>query len=505
MKKILFILMLGLLIIGCGKDKEVGQEASLETKKDTLVFAQLTEARALNPHTSTDQYSQRVIANIYDRLVEVDADMNIVPSLATSWEIVDDNNTLFHLRKGVHFHTGKEFKASDVKYSIENAMASPNLGSLYTLFDEVEVVDDYTVNIKTKKPFGALLYHLSHKSASILNEDFVEDNSGDINQVADGTGAYSLDSWIAGDYILLKKNKNYFMGEPAIEFIKIRSIAEENSKVIGLETGEIDIAADLESMSRNTVLENKDLVLAETSSFSTQFLGMNVEKKYLDDIRIRKAIVMAIDKDLIIETILMGAMENANSFLAPGVFGYSSEAHTYSYNPEKARELIKETGYENIELTLVTSNNTTRTQVSEVIQAHLKEVGIDLNIEIVEWGTFLSTTASGEAELYMLGWSPSTGDADYGLVPNTHSENKGTGGNRSFYENKELDKTLDAAKEELDLEKRKELYARAQDIINEDAAYLPLYYQLSNAGVRKDVKGYVQTSANYPYFYKYSF
>ncbi len=499
MKKVLLLLMACIWLISCGR-----KEAEVP-KKDTLVYAQLTEAKSLDPHASTDQYSQRVIANIYDRLVEVDEDMNIIPSFATEWKNVDDTTMVFKLREGVKFHSGKEATAEDVKYSLERAMGSPKLGSLYTLFDKVEIVDKYTVSVTTKKPFGALLYHLSHKSASILNKEFVEENEGNIDQIADGTGAYMLDSWTAGDNIVLKRNTEYFRGEPSIEYVKIRSIAEENSKVIGLETGEIDIAADLESMSRNTILENDNLILAETSSFSVQYLGMNVEKPYLNDIRVRKAIAMAIDKDIIIETILMGAMEKANSFLAPGVFGYSKSAATYGYNPEEAKKLIEETGYENIELTVLTSNNTTRAQICEVIQAQLKEIGIDLKIEVVEWGTFLSATSSGEAELYMLGWSPSTGDGDYGLVPNTHSANKGSGGNRSFYENKELDRVLDMAKEELDVDRRRDLYAEAQDIINEDVPVLPLYYQLSNAGLNKSVKGYVQTSANYPYFYKLSF
>lgn len=500
MKKVLLLLLAGIWLISCGKKEE-----AVVPQKDTLVYAQLTEAKSLDPHASTDQYSQRVIANIYDRLVEVDEDMEIIPSFAMEWENIDETTVVFKLREGVKFHSGKEVTSEDVKYSLERAMGSPKLGSLYTLFDRVEAIDKYTVSVTTKKPFGALLYHLSHKSASILNKDFVEENKGNINQIADGTGAYMLDSWTAGDNIVLKRNKDYFRGKPAIEYVKIRSIAEENSKVIGLETGEIDIAADLESMSRNTILENDSLILAETSSFSVQYLGMNVEKPYLNDIRVRKAIAMAIDKNIIIETILMGAMEEANSFLAPGVFGYSKDAATYDYNPDEAKKLIEETGYDGIELTVLTSNNTTRAQICEVIQAQLKEIGIDLKIEIVEWGTFLSDTSTGEAELYMLGWSPSTGDGDYGLVPNTHSVNKGSGGNRSFYENKELDRVLDMAKEELDVEKRKELYAEAQDIINEDVAVLPLYYQLSNAGLNKSVEGYVQTSANYPYFYKLSF
>ncbi len=497
MKRLILILMVGLLFVSCGSG-----DNDIKEVKDTLVYAQLSEGKSLDPHASTDQYSQRVIGNIYDRLVEVDNNMMIIPSLAESWEQKDKTTTIFYLKKGIKFHSGKLLKASDVKFSLERAMKSPKLGSLYSLFDKIEVIDDYTVSVKTKKPFGPLLYHLTHKSASILNEEFSKNN--DLNQEADGTGGYSLNSWSVGDYILLEKNKEYFKGEPAIKYIKIRSIPEENSKVIGLETGEIDIAADLESMSRKSVIENPNLELAETSSYSVQFLGMNVEKSYLKDIRVRKAIAMSIDKETIIETILMGAMESANSFLAPGVFGYSKEATTYDYNPEEARRLLAEIG-EEVELTVLTSNNVTRAQICEVIQAQLKEVGIKLNIEIVEWGAFLSATSAGDAELYMLGWSPSTGDADYGLVPNTHSSNKGSGGNRSFYENKKLDQLLDSAKEELDVEKRLALYKEAQQIINDDIAFFPIYYQLANAGLNKDVVGYIQTSANYPEFYKLSF
>lgn len=498
MKKIIFLMVIGLWIVSCGKNEEKKND-----RKDTLVYAQLSESKSLDPHAVTDQYSQRVIANIYDRLVESDENMKIVPSLAESWENIDSLTTIFHLRKDVKFYSGKKFTAEDVKFSLERAMKSSKLGSLYSLFDKIDVIDENTVSITTKRPFGPLLYHLAHKSASILNSKFAKNH--DLNQEADGTGGYFLNSWNIGDYILLEKNPNYFKGEPSIKYIKIRSIPEENSKVIGLETGEIDIAADLESMSRNTVLENSNLILAETSSFSVQFLGMNVEKTFLKDLKIRKAIAMAIDKKIIIETILMGAVKDANSFLAPGVFGYSKDVNTYQYNPEEAKKLIKESGYKDIELTILTSNNTTRAQICEVIQSQLKEVGIKLNIEVVEWGTFLSDTSTGKAELYMLGWSPSTGDADYGLVPNTHSSNKGSGGNRSFYENKKLDKILDEAKEELDTDKRLALYKEAQEIINTDVAFLPFYYQLSNAGLSKNVGGYIQTSANYPYFYKLSF
>ena len=214
---------------------------------------------------------------------------------------------------------------------------------------------------------------------------------------------------------------------------------------------------------------------------------------------------MGIDRDAIIEFFLMGSVEKANSFLTPGVFGYSKSAKIYEYNKEKAKKLIEESGYEKIKLTLTTNNNELRRQMCEIIQAQLGEIGIEVKVEILEWATFLDYTGQGKTDMYMLGWSSYTGDADHSLTQLIHSSKKGSEGNRSFYENSKVDNLLAKGRKEIRLNERREIYKEIQNIVNEEVPVLPIYFALSNAGVRKEVKGFVQTPINIPNFYKLSF
>ncbi|MGL6131167.1 MAG: ABC transporter substrate-binding protein, partial [Fusobacteriaceae bacterium] len=173
--------------------------------------------------------------------------------------------------------------------------------------------------------------------------------------------------------------------------------------------------------------------------------------------------------------------------------------------PEAAKKLLVEAGYENLELVLATSNNELRKQMAEIIQAQLKEIGINIKIEILEWAAFLNTTSTGKCDLFMLGWSNSSGDADYGMGSMLHSSMMGSSGNRSFFNNPQFDALLDSGKVELDTVKRAELYAEAQDIMNEEVPILPIYFMPASAGIREEVKGFVQSPVNNPTFYKLSF
>ncbi|MGL5427990.1 MAG: ABC transporter substrate-binding protein, partial [Cetobacterium sp.] len=294
-------------------------------------------------------------------------------------------------------------------------------------------------------------------------------------------------------------------GMPAIEFIEVKPIPEENSRVIAVETGEHHITGDVDSIGRKILGDKADVRVEEISSLGVGYLGLNTSKGALEDKRVRQAIAMGIDRDLIIEAVLSGAVQKANSILGPGVVGYSKDTKPLEYNPEAAKKLLVEAGYENLELVLATSNNELRKQMAEIIQAQLKEIGINIKIEILEWAAFLNTTSTGKCDLFMLGWSNSSGDADYGMGSMLHSSMMGSSGNRSFFNNPEFDALLDSGKVELDTAKRAELYAEAQDIMNEEVPILPIYFMPASAGIREEVKGFVQSPVNNPTFYKLSF
>ena len=503
MKKIFKLLLLVTLFISCGKEKESTKQVATP-KKNKLIYTQSSESVTLHPHEATDVYSRRIISNIFDRLIETDENLKIVPGLAESWEQVSPTELKFNLRKGVKFQNGDELTSEDVKYTLENAKKSSKVGTLYSAIDTVETPDKYTAIVKTSAPSGSLIHHLTHITASILNKNYYE-NTKDVNHAPMGTGAYSLVEWKPGSYMTLKRNDDYFRGKPAIEIVEVRGIPEENSRVIAIETGEHHITGDIDSIGRKILGDRKDIRVEEISSLGVGYLGINTNKGALQDKNVRKAIAMGINRDIIIESVLNGAVEKANSILGPGVVGYSKETTPFEYNPEEAKKLLEDSGYKDLNLTLVTSNNELRKQMSEIIQAQLKEIGINIKIEILEWAAFLSATGTGKSDLFMLGWSNSSGDADYGISSVLHSNMKGSSGNRSFFDNPTFDALLNKGKVELDSTKRSELYAQAQNIMNEEVPILPIYFMPASAGIREEVKGFIQSPINNPTFYKLSF
>lgn len=501
MKKISYLLLLccSCFLIACGGGANTKKE-----KKDTLVYAQISEGKTLDPQDTTEQYSQRSVSLIYSRLAEInEVDGSIEPGLAESWERPNPNEIIFHLRKGVSFGNGYEFTAEDVKFTLERAQSLPKVAHLYKAITEIEILDPYTIVVKTAEPFAPLLNHLTHKTSSILSKKYFEEKKEAYFENPVGTGPYMFKEWQIGDRIVLEANPNYFGGEAAIKTVIFRSIPEESNKVIGLQTGEIDMVGDLEAISRETVAQDKNLKLVEGSSVNTIYLGMNTDRKIFSDKEVRKAIVMSINRDDIISSLLMGTGKKANSFLAPNVFGYSEDTKVYDYDPEAAKKIIEEKGLTGKEIKIAVSNSQLRSQMAEIIQAQLKEVGLNVSIENLEWGTFLSATSKGDVDMFILGWGPSTYDADYGLYPNFHSTQKGGEGNRSQYASKYLDDLLTNGRKEIDTEKRRAIYKEAADFINKEAIVLPLYYPVTSVGYNNALQGVVAES--YPMIHKYSY
>ncbi|EOD00980.1 glutathione ABC transporter substrate-binding protein [Caldisalinibacter kiritimatiensis] len=480
------IMVFALALAGCGQSSN--EQAGVE--KDTLVVAQSADAKSLDPHATNDSTSSNVAKQIYNTLVESTEDMEIVPGLAKEWEQVDDLTWEFKLRQGVKFHNGEELKASDVKFTFERMLQSSKVSHIVEAIDTVEVVDDYTVRIKTKEPFGPLLAHLAHSASSILNEKAVKEAGDNYGQNPVGTGPFKFKSWQAGDNIVLERFDDYFRGPSQIKQITYRVIPEGTNRTIALETGEVDIAYGIEPIDQDRVANHEDLELLKQPALAMYYVGFNVEKEPFDNKLVRKAISHAINTDDIIEAVLNGAGVKAVSPIAPRVFGYNDQLEGYEYNPEKAKELLKEAGYENGFETKIMISGSQANQIAQVVQAQLKEVGIDVAIEQIEWGTYIDKTASGDHEMFFLGWGTVTADADYGLYPMFHSASKGAAGNRFFYENKELDELLEKGKTSTDPKEREEAYKKAQEIIVDDAPLVPTHYKIETVGIQKNVKGF---------------
>ncbi|MGL4971272.1 MAG: ABC transporter substrate-binding protein, partial [Cetobacterium sp.] len=374
----------------------LGNSLNALANKDTLIVAQGADAKVLDPHATNDQPSSRVAGQIYDSLVKQDTNMNIIPGLAESWTQIDDTTTEFKLRNGVKFHNGEALTADDVKFTLDRMKTSPQVSHIIKAIDSVEVIDENTVRVKTDKPFGALLSHLSHTAASILNREAVEKGGAAYGQNPVGTGPYRFVSWQAGDRITLQANPDYYLGKAPTEKVIFRSIVEGTNRTIGLETGEVDIAYDLEPVDKEMVKTLPTLDYVEEPSLSMAYIGFNVNKEALKDKKVRQAISYGLNVQDIIDVAYQGSGAKANSPIGPKVFGYNPDAKGYDYNPEEAKELLKEAGYEKgLKLKLWTNDNPTRRDIAVIAQDQLKQIGIDVTIETLEWGAYLDGTARG--------------------------------------------------------------------------------------------------------------
>jgi len=503
------IMVFALALTACG-NKPAEEETPSGDKeavvKDTLVIAQGADAKSLDPHATNDQPSSRVSKQIYNTLVESTVDMELVPGLASDWKQVDDTTWEFDIRKGVKFHNGEELKASDVKFSLERMLVSKKVAHIVEAIESVEVVDDYKVVIKTKEPFGPLLAHLSHTAASIVNEKAVTEAGENYGQNPVGTGPFKFVSWEAGDKITLERFDDYYKGAAKVKTVVFRNITEGTNRTIGLETGELDIAYEIEPIDKDRVANHEKLQLIEGPSLSMNYIGFNNQKEPFNNEKVRKAINYAIDADEIITAVENGAAQKANSPIGPRVFAHNDSIEPYGYDPEKAKELLKEAGYENgFKTTIWTNDNPVRMQIAQIVQSKLKDIGIEVTIEPLEWGSYLERTANGEHDMYILGWVTVTADPDYGLYALYHSSQHGGAGNRTFYTNEEVNKLLEEGRTAIDAEKRAEAYKKAQEIIVNDAPDVLLYYKTQNVGAQKSVKGFELHPAGHHSVYGVSF
>lgn len=498
-----------LLLAACGTDDSdpVGEDEGTGNGEaqagGDLVIAQLSDAVSLDPHGSNDTPSSNVAYNIYESLLVTDENMDLQPGLATDWEAVDDTTWQFTLREDVTFHDGSEFNADVVKANfdriLDEAIASPR-AFLYDMVEEINVVDDYTIEFVTEYPFSPLPAHIAHNgggimSAEVIEEDYAALEGGEepgsvINVSPVGTGPFVFESWTSGEEIVLTQNEDYWDGAPALDSVTFRVVPEGSTRLADLETGAVHVSDPISPSDISRVEGTDGVRVNQQPSVSLSYIGFNAEKEPFNNQLVRQALSMAIDKDEIIEGIYQGIGIPAIGPLAPDVFGYDEDVSGLGYDVEEAKALLAEAGYEDgFSTTLWTNDNQDRIDIATNVQAQLQEIGVDVEIEIVEWGAYLENTAAGEHDMFILGWTTVTGDADYGMYPMFHSDNFGTAGNRTFFATDELDSLLEEARQNPDQDERLELYSQAQEILVDEAPMSYIHHSEFLLGVSEDVEG----------------
>ncbi|WP_312111274.1 glutathione ABC transporter substrate-binding protein [Brevibacillus reuszeri] len=501
------VLGVGIVLAGCSSGNEQGTTtptagADPAAKSQTLIIARQSDANNLDPHFISAINAASVVHHkVYEGLIARDENMVFKPMLATEWKQLDDVTWEFKLREGVTFHDGTPFNAEAVKATIgrvlDEKVGSPR-ASQFQMITEVKVVDDYTVQFKLAYPYSPLLSILANHEGSIISPKAIEQYGKDLSKHPVGTGPFVFESWTPGQEIILVKNDKYWGEQVKFDKAVFKVVPEDTTRIAMVETGEAHIAEPLPVTEIERVKNSPQIDLYRTAGLGTDFIGFNNKKKPFDDVRVRQAINYAIETDAIIQGVYNNIGTRANSAMSPKVLGYSESLKGYSFDPNKAKALLKEAGYPNgFKTTLWTGDRKERINAAEVIQSQLKGIGIDVEIKVLEYGAYLDAEDNGETDMFISGWGNATGDADYNQYNLFHSASLGKGGNTTFYVNPEVDKLIEQGRREQDTEKRKQIYAQALQIEADEAPMVPIRNLEHVAAVGKNIKGFWISPSGY--------
>jgi ABC-type transport system substrate-binding protein len=470
---------------------------SQQRPMNRVVIALNGEPDSLDGHESSNSLNLSTFPLLYDKLAEFDADMNLVPQLATEWSVSRDGMTwTFKLRRGVKFHDGSPVNGDAVKRSIERTVADSRLRNWFTSIKSVASPDDSTVTVTTEKPFLFLPQRLATPPGSIVHPS-AKGRTAAFGASPIGSGPFKFKEWVRGNKIVLEKNPDHWNARATnIDQIEFRFLPDDSGRAIALETGEIDFALPLTPQEAERLKRNNDITIYNARSLRWFGLYMNLMKKPFDDVRVRHAIAHAIDKDAIVRTTMAGYAKVADSPLPPGVWGYKSFPQ-YAYNPQRARQLLTEAGLPNgfsATMWVPTGNYLNAVQVSEAAAAMLERVGIKLKLETMEagrWIVQLRSRGPREAtwEMSYYGFGTWTGEPDYALGLLFHTEQFAPGGsNRQFYSNSRVDSLLDIGHRTVDDRQRRLIYESIQDQIWKDQPWAYLFYGNQVMGSRRAVR-----------------
>lgn len=455
--------------------------------KDTVVVAMMQEPSKLDPIVYQDTVTSIVLSQITDPLIELTTDGNYTTedSVLESFSISPDAKVYtFKVKKGITFHNGEPLTAEDIKFTYE-AFKNPELGSphrkYYEDIEKIELVDEYTLKVYLKKP-NVVFLATARLRGHVLPKDYIEQVGWDgYQQHPIGSGPYKFVRYIKGQEIVLTANENYWGKKPKIKNLIFKFYPESASVVMALQTKEVDYVIGLPAEDFKMLRETASDILkfGTYAEFADHRIAFNKRPDCIfHDVRLRKAIAHAINIDELIAVsrgdMAIKAIGRIPNFHA----AFSPDVPTFEYNPEKAKELMKEAGYPNGFKTKVYVASSAQEAILEaqVMQQQLKKVGIDLEIVTLEWGIYLDVTAEGEAPMFIENWHASL-PSPYSFIEIWHSQ---SGWNPIFgtYHNPKVDELIDKIKVTVDPEERWKLYREVQKIALSDVVCIPLYWPI---------------------------
>ena len=486
-RKLIYLSILVLLVLFACSQKENQKERVEKEEKKILTMAQKAEIKTLDPQKATDSVSRSIIKLINQTLVYIDNEGNIVPELAQEITKVSPKETLIKIKNDIKFSNGETLTIDDVLFSLERAKASPKMSQDLYMIESFEKVDDRTLKINTLYDAGNLLHKLASGGVAIVNKKAFEEDENNIV----GTGMFKLKEWLAGEKLVLERNEFFKDSKSNIDTLVVKFVPEANSRMIMLETGEIDLARDLLPLDFKKISEDTKFTTVEVETPSNMFLGFDLRNELLADKRVRQAIAYAINNEDLVKTVFNGSASVATSPVPKITTGHNENSNNYPQNIEKAKQLLAEAGYPNgFNIELFVSEDNQRIDMAVIIQDNLKKIGINAEIKTFQWAAYVSTIENPNIikPLFIMSWNISNDDPDEVLYPLYHSSQIDAHTNVVFYKNEKFDNLISEARETTDKEKRIELYKKAQDIIQEELPHYTLVYPKQNFAYKASIK-----------------
>ncbi|MGF6191559.1 ABC transporter substrate-binding protein [Serratia sp. 2723] len=490
----------------------------------TLVYCSEGSPENFNPQLYTSGTSVDASAvPIYNRLVDFKVGTTeLQPSLAESWDVSEDGKVYtFHLRQGVKFQSNKYFKptrdfnADDVIFSfmrqkdanhpyhnVSNGnysnFESLEFGKLITAIDKV---DDHTVRFTLAHPEAPFVADLGWYFASILSAEYANamlkaGTPERVDMEPIGTGPFELKQYHKDSRILFSAFPDYWQGKAKIDRLVFSITPDASIRYAKLEKNECQVMPFPNPADLPRMRENKDINLMQKAGLNTGFLAFNTQKAPLDNVKVRQALALAINKPAIIEAVFHGTGTAAKNILPPGVWSADADLKDYDYDPQKAKALLKETGFANgmtIDLWAMPVQrpyNPNAKRMAEMIQADWAKVGVTAKVVTFEWGEYLTRVKNGEHQAALMGWTTATGDPDnfFGPLYSCTSANGGSNSSKWCYQ--PFDKLILEARAESNHQKRVELYKEAQQMMHDQMPAVMIAHSTIFEPVRKEVSGY---------------
>ncbi|MBX3171382.1 MAG: ABC transporter substrate-binding protein [Candidatus Eremiobacteraeota bacterium] len=512
------LLALSLLLWGCTPRTPVSEPFGTVPSappEDVLVVGKPDDASGLDPALISDGESSQVCRNLFDTLVRHSANsMKLEPALAVSWKHSPDGLIwTFNLRKGVKFHDGTPFNAQAVvdNYSRQLQPTHPLRfpgnrfpywadiwGTNPCLIDSLEAQDDYTVNFHMSEVVAPFVENMAMPFFGIVSPTALKKYGSDGFKHPVGTGAYRFVEWLPRERIVLEANPDYWDGPPAMKKVVFLPIKDATSRQLQLEAGKVHLITGVSLEKVEKLSLNRAVSVLSQPGMNVGYLAMNNEDPHFRQPLVRQAICQAIERQEIARALYRGLAVVAESHLPPMIWG-QADLRAYEYNPDKARQLLARAGYPNGFKTEIWYMSAARTYypdpkiMGEVLQAMLGEVGIEVDLKAVDWGSYLERVGKGEHQMALGGWVGDTGDPDnylYVMLDDNNVNRRRGGSNLCLFKDAEVHKRLLKARQMVIQEDRARLYAEAQVLVHEKCPSLPLVHAPQVGATHPQLEGY---------------